>query len=191
MILGPNLNKVRENPLNFFKETSNLNNLAPQLIAESVDLSNQVFFTVCQDGDIKSLLVKSIKPLFKSLDNLICLVITKEKELESNNNRRRKPGLENDLGTLKSALEFYQQNFLSPFVNQLKTLFSNDEITTIAERFVKIIQKESLKSYKRMGPEYVTNYRNKFNSFFSSLLNLSETQVSSQGSAQVLAAARP
>ena len=164
------------------------------MIAESVELANQVLSTLCEDGEIKNLLVKSmkpLKPLFKSLDNLICLVITKEKQLASHNNRRKQTVLEHDLGTLNSALEFYQQNFLSPFVNQLKTLFPNDEIKTIAEGFLKIIQKGSLNSYNRMGLEYEKNYQTKFNSFFSSLLNPSETQVSSQDSHPALAAAHP
>jgi hypothetical protein len=149
--------------------------LADDLASESRDLAVSLVDRYLKSGALNaSSEYRQLTPLFKTLDDLVCLTITEEKRLASQEKRlasaspsKQKKELERSqarLNQLKETIEFYKVNFIEPFAETLSDLGGLDQ--NLIKRFIDIVIKANLSRISQNGD--FESYKSKLEDLFKS-----------------------
>jgi hypothetical protein len=110
---------------------------------------------------------RQLRPLFKTLDDLVCLTITEEKSLASanaNKQRRQSCSSQAAVERLKETIEFYKVNFIEPFAGTLSDLGGLDK--NLIKRFIDTVIKANLSHISQNGD--FESYKSKLEDLFKS-----------------------
>jgi hypothetical protein len=140
--------------------------LANKLVSESRSLAESLVNGFLESEALNaSSVYRQLRPLLKTLDNLVCLTITEEKKLASANaNKQRKQVLllQAAVEKLKETIKFYKVNFIEPFAEALSYHGALDQ--NIIKRFINIVIKANLPHISQNGD--FESYKSKLEDLF-------------------------
>lgn len=140
--------------------------LADKLVSESRSLAESLVDGFLESGALNaSSVYRQLRPLLKTLDDLVCLTITEEKKLASanaNKQRKQAPLLQAAVEKLKETIEFYKVNFIEPFAKALSNQGALDQ--NIIKRFIDTVIKANLPHISQNGD--FESYKSKLEDLF-------------------------
>jgi len=165
-ILASNL-KSTSTALQVTSDTSGgKSKLADNLASESRSLAVSLVDGFLESEALNaSSVYRQLRPLFKTLDDLVCLTITEEKRLASanaNNHRRQLALLQAAVEKLKETIKFYKVNFIEPFAEALSYHGALDQ--NIIKRFINTVIKANLSHISQNGD--FESYKSKLEDLF-------------------------
>ena len=110
---------------------------------------------------------KRLRPLFKTLDDLVCLTIENELILETVLNSDKKGKIRKinfALKNLNQTIEFYKVNFIEPFAMTLRNLFALEQ--NLIKSFIDTVIKKNLSRISQNG--VFESYKSKLEDLFKS-----------------------